>query len=125
MKKITYNDNNALKAKDFENKLWEVFWSYPQELRLDDPQVKQEKMRRADFLIPELAAMFVEFDLYFDYPLVYILLTSLHLDKNILKTEDAQRIMSFEDGPDNNSKLVYFVSCLQEKGIVWQQKPQQ
>jgi hypothetical protein len=125
MKKITFNDNDALKVKDFENKLWEVFWSYQQELGLDNPQVKQEIMRRADSLIPELAAMFVEFDLYFDYPLVYILLTSLHLDRNILKTEVAQRIMSLEDGPDNNSKLAYIVSGLQKWGIVWQRQQQQ
>ena len=120
MDKMTYNETLAIKQKDLERLLWEVFWSYSRELGLEGSEAeKEKKVALAEKMIPDFAESATALDLYFDYPVIHLFLTSLHLQQNFLKSDEVKNIMEVK-GPDNNSKLALLVRGLKEKGVVWQ-----
>ena len=116
MDKLTYNEIQIMRQKDLEHLLWQVFWSYSQELGLDESEAKKEEMiERAAITIPDFAESATGLELLFDYPVIYMFLASLQGQNNYLKTPECIEFMKME-GPDNDAKLAYLVAEIKSKG---------
>lgn len=120
MNKVSFNQEQLLAQKDMERTLWDVFWSYSQELGIEkSEEVKEKMISVAEKMISEFANTAIDMELYMDYPIIHLFLTSVYLERNFLKTEAVQNILQIT-GPDNNSKLAYLVRTLKENGVIWQ-----
>jgi len=117
---INYEKMNEIKAKDLENLLWQAFWSYSEELGLNESEAKKESMLKlAHRIIPEYAASAMEYDLAYDYPLFQLFILSMLSEENFLKVPEVTEVMRIE-GPDDNAKLARIVMEFNKKGITWE-----
>ena len=121
MQKITYSEEQVAIEKENENLLWKVVWSFEKELGIDNEKNKKEIIPKIEKLIPVFSKLMTELDINFDYPIINIFLTSLHIGLNILEHQEFKKILSIE-GPDNNAKIFYIEKSLKERGILWQHK---
>lgn len=121
MQKITYSEEQVAIEKENENLLWKVVWSFEKELGIDNEKNKKEIIPQIEKLIPVFSKLMTELDINFDYPIINIFLTSLHIWLNILEHQEFKKILSIE-GPDNNAKIFYIEKLLKERGILWQHK---
>jgi len=120
MSKISFSQEQLFAQKDLERILWEVFWSYSKELGLEESEeIKNQRVAEAQTMIPDFAESAAELELYMDYPVIHLFLTSLHLKRNFLQTDEVKKILEIK-GPDNNAKLALLVRKLKENGVLWQ-----
>jgi len=124
MSKISFSQEQLLAQKDLERILWEVFWSYSKELGLEENEkIKDQKIAETQKMIPDFAEAAIEMNLQFDYPIITLFLTSIHLNKNLLRVEEAKNVIEMQ-GPDNNAKIYLLTTMLKERGILWQHQLQ-
>lgn len=96
---------------ELEIELWQAFWAHAKELQLDENTLwREECIRRAEILIPEIANSCRRHSLSLLYPVIHSLLCSIQLQQNILAMPSVLAL--FENPWASNDAKLYSVSQL-------------